>query len=139
MKQIADILIAIKSDAELKSAQATAHKSFMTLLVAMGAILAKEKRDESELREDAATVIQSVVRGGLARKPIITMREMLNRVELMNRDLPGAGNTIVSTPAAAQVADPLAKKTKDELKELARARKLPVSGNKDDLLARLRG
>ena len=116
-KDIADVLTAIKTTTGLKAEIEKAHKQFMTMLVAMGVAVANEiKNEETRQVEDmAATMIQSVVRGKQARKP---------------KPAPNGG--------AAPPIDPYANKSKPELKAMAKARGLAVSGTVAELLARLR-
>jgi len=116
-KDIADILIAIKTTTGLKTEMQKAHKQFMTMLVAMGVAVAAEIQNEEtrQVEDMAATMIQSVVRGKQARKP---------------KSAPTGG--------AAPPVDPYAGKSKPELKAIAKARGLTVSGTVAELLARLR-
>jgi len=122
-KEIADVLISIKTTTGLKAEMEKAHKQFMTMLVAIGVAVANEVQSEEtkQLEDMAATMIQAVVRGKQARKPKPVPAEAVGG---------GAG--------AAPPLDPYASKTKPELKALAKAAKVSQAGNKDDIIARLK-
>jgi hypothetical protein len=71
-KQIADILLAIRSDAQLKTRIATAHKAFVLLISAMSSIvMTKAQQQETEMRREegefAVTRLQAIARGRKVR------------------------------------------------------------------------
>lgn len=71
-KQIADVLLAIRSDAQLKAKIATAHKAFMLLISAMvGSVMTKQQKEASDLLKEegeyAVTKLQALARGRKVR------------------------------------------------------------------------
>jgi hypothetical protein len=129
-KQIADILIEIRTNASLRTEIAKAHKTFMTMMAAIGVALAVTREqqqladDEADMENYAASKIQALARGRRVRRAAAPPAEAVG----------GAAE------AAAEAADNFESQSKDQLIALLRARGLNANKGekKADLIVRLR-